>query len=260
MPPAPASRRSRHLALVVLLGAGVAAAEPLEDIIESGARSVQGGQQAQAGIDRLHEDTLALADEYRALRRQIDGLAAYNARLERQTANQQQRLAEIDQASSEAAVLAREMVPLLLRMIDSLDTFVGLDKPFRLAERKARIAALRAGLDRAEVSLAASFSAVLDAYLMELGYGDGLSVHAAEIETADARRTVDVLQVGRLALFAQSEDGSISWMWDEGAHAWEPVTDGASAEAVRQGIRMARGEQPPRLLRLPLPAPTESVP
>lgn len=245
----------RRAAIAAVLGAALAHADPLQEILTTGAASAEAGRSAQASVDLIADDTRALAAEYATLRRQLDGLAVYNDRLEHQIADQQRRLAEIAQASSDATALSREMVPLLSRMIDSLDTFIGLDKPFRLEERRARIAQLHAGLGSTDMSVAASFRAVLDAYRTELAYGGVLGASTGTIRHDRAELTVSVLQVGRLALFAQSEDGATTFWWNPHARRWTLLEDDDFAPAVADGIRMARGELPPALLRLPIGAP-----
>ena len=43
--------------------------------------------------------------------KQVDGLRVYNARLERQIANQNRRISDIDGSISEAAVIQRQIPP-----------------------------------------------------------------------------------------------------------------------------------------------------
>ena len=248
-------RSARLAVLAGLLAAIAVRAEPLDEILATGAASAEAGRGAQADAERVDDDTRALAAEYATLRRQLDGLAVYNARLERQIEDQQQRLAEIATASEDATRLAREIVPLIERMIDALESFVALDRPFRLDERNARIARLRADLARTDVPVAASFRAVLDAYRSELDYAVALGASSERIDHGGAERTMTLLQVGHLALFAQSEDGATTLWWSPATHAWELLEGADYARSIADGIRMARGEQAPALLRVPLAAP-----
>ena len=74
---------------------------------------------------------------------------------EQQIAGQQARLADLERSLAELTGLQREVLPLLGSMLDALDRFVDLDLPFRRAERKARVAALRALLRRSSHTRAA---------------------------------------------------------------------------------------------------------
>jgi FtsZ-binding cell division protein ZapB len=250
----PLYRRSIPLLLACALLSGPAWPEdPLQEILDTGADSASKAMETQQFAERIDAETRALADERRELQRQIEGLARYNARLERQAADQQRRLAALGQASAEATVLARDMVPLIERMIDSLEDFVALDRPFLGEERRARIASLRAGLDRADVSLASEFRAVLDAYLAEIAYGDGMHASTGVIGTTDGERTVELLRLGRIALFAQSGDGATTWQWDDASRSWQTRDDPILANEVRTGLAMARGERATAMLRLAIP-------
>lgn len=248
------------LALCGLLGAPVLRAEqPVADILTTGAQSAEAGQAAQAEVDALATETRALLDEYTAITRQIEGLGIHNARLDAQYQDQQRRLADLEAAANGALALQRELAPLLVRMVDSLEQFVALDLPFRLPERKARILALRSALDSADTPIDIAFRDVLLAYRAELEYARHLGSYADTITVAGAPRGVQVLQVGRTALLARTPDGSGTFRWDAAAHAWTPL-DADYDAAIAEGIAIAAGEGAPALLRLPLPAAAEAQP
>ena len=66
--------------------------------------------------------------------------------------------------------------------------------------------------------------------------------------------TVDFLRVGRIALVYQTLDESEAGVWNQEARRWDPL-DGSFRSAIRQGLRMARKQSAPDLIRLPLPKP-----
>lgn len=74
-------------------------------------------------------------------------------------------------------------------------------------------------------------------------------------------RSVDVLRVGRTALYYLSADGREAGMWDAAAQQWRALPHRHAAE-IRRGLRMARDTAAPDLLRLPVPvaAATGSAP
>ena len=255
VPMPPLSRRLRPLAalLLVLLTAAARSEEALTAILDTGAESAQAGQAAQGRIDALAAETGALLAEYRTLSRQLDGLALHNARLERQYEDQQRRLAGIAAASEGAVALQREIAPLLVRMIDSLEQFVALDLPFRLEERRARIAALREALGRSDTPLDAAFGAVLAAYRAELDYAAAIGSWTEAIEIDGESRTADLLHVGRSLLLAQTTDQQKSLRWDPATAGWVALDDDY-AGALHDAIRIARGERTPQVLLLPFPA------
>lgn len=245
------------LALAGLLGApSLRADQPVTEILSAGAESAEAAQAAQAEVDRLATESRSLLDEYTAITRQIEGLGIHNARLEKQYEDQQRRLADLDTAANGALALQREIAPLLVRMVDALDQFIALDLPFRLPERKARVAALRSALDSADTAVDVAFRDVLLAYRAELDYARHLGSYADTISVDDEQRGVQVLHVGRTVLLARTPDGSANFRWDPEVRAWTPL-DGDYDEAIARGITIALDETAPVLLRLPLPAAAE---
>ena len=118
-------------------------ANTLEAILNVGEEKTAAAKQSQAKIDRLAEEARDLLSDYKTVMKQVDGLKVYNARLQRQITNQERRIADIDESISEVTVIQRQMMPLVIRMIDGLEQFIQLDVPFELDERMARLEFLR---------------------------------------------------------------------------------------------------------------------
>src|SRR5512139_227550 len=154
--------------LAAWLGATTARAEPLEDVFRASEASTAAAQASQARIERIADETRELLQEYKTVMKQVDGLEVYNARLEKQIAGQEERIAATGASIDEVTVLQRQMMPLLVRMIDGLESFVALDKPFLLEERRDRIAFLRHDLDRSDIPLAEKYRQVMEAYRIEM--------------------------------------------------------------------------------------------
>ena len=69
----------------------------------------------------------------------------------------------------------------------------------------------------------------------------------------DKEITVDFLRFGRIALVYQTLDESEAGVWNQETRTWEPLDSGYRS-AIRQGLRIARKQAAPDLIRLPLPA------
>ena len=95
---------------------------------------------SQARIDQTVDQTRSLEREYAAIMKEIDGLEVYNALLEKQLASQDQEIADLNYSIDQVSVIERQVTPLMLKMIDSLEQFVELDMPFLLEERRKRVA------------------------------------------------------------------------------------------------------------------------
>jgi hypothetical protein len=251
--------KSVLLAACVAGGAlGVAAstsAQSLEAIMEVGKQRTAEAKASQAKIDRLADETRDLLSDYKTVMKQIDGLKVYNARLERQIANQNARIADIDASILEAAVIQRQIPPLVTRMLDGLEQFIALDMPFDIDTRMGNIEAVRSNLDRSDVTSAEAFRQVLELYSIELQYGRGMEAYKDTIELNGSEREVDILRIGRIALVYQTTDGAETGAWNKNSKSWETLSAGDYAAAVRKGVRIAEKTATIELMNMPIAAP-----
>jgi len=247
------------LAACVAGGAlGVAAssnAASIDQVLDVGKQRTAEAKSSQAKIDRLADETRDLLSDYKTVMKQVDGLRVYNARLERQIANQNRRISDIDGSISEAAVIQRQIPPLVGRMLDGLEQFISLDMPFDLDTRLGNIEAVRNNLDRSDVTAAEAFRQVLELYSIELQYGRGIESYSDTIEINGTPREVDILRIGRISLVYQTTDGAETGAWDTGSGAWEALPAGDYAAAVRKGVRIAKKQATIELLNMPVAAP-----
>ena len=196
-----------------------------------------------------------MLSDYKTVMKQVDGLKVYNARLERQIANQEKRIRDIDASIAEASVIQRQIPPLVTRMLDGLEQFINLDMPFDLNTRLGNIEAVRANMDRSDVTSAEAFRQVLELYSIELQYGRGIEAYTDTIELGGAEREVDILRIGRVALVYQSTDGAETGAWNKDSQSWEELSAGDYAAAVRKGVRIAKKQATIELLNMPVSAP-----
>ncbi len=236
-------------------GASVAVAQSIDPIVEVGKQRTASAKASQAKIDRLADETASLLSDYKTVMKQVDGLKVYNARLERQIANQEKRIRDIDASIAEASVIQRQIPPLVTRMLDGLEQFINLDMPFDLNTRLGNIEAVRANMDRSDVTSAEAFRQVLELYSIELQYGRGIEAYTDTIELGGAEREVDILRIGRVALVYQSTDGAETGAWNKDSQSWEELSAGDYAAAVRKGVRIAKKQATIELLNMPVSAP-----
>ena len=86
--------RLKTLLLAICVGgsASIAGAQTIDPIVEVGKQRTAAAKASQAKIDRLADETASLLTDYKTVMKQVDGLKVYNARLERQIANQEKRI------------------------------------------------------------------------------------------------------------------------------------------------------------------------
>jgi len=149
----------------------------------------------------------------------------------------------------------RQVMPLMLRMIEGLDQFVGLDIPFRFDERQERVDRLRTIMDRADVAVSEKFSQVLGAYQIENEYGRTLEAYSDTINLNGSDIIVDLLKVGRVALVWQSKDREITGWYNRQTKRYEEIDESDYATSVSRGIKMARKQLTAGLFAVPVIAP-----
>ena len=249
--------RLKTLLLAICVGgsSSIAGAQTIDPIVEVGKQRTAAAKASQAKIDRLADETASLLTDYKTVMKQVDGLKVYNARLERQIANQEKRIRDIDASIAEASVIQRQIPPLVTRMLDGLEQFINLDMPFDLDTRLGNIEAVRANMDRSDVTSAEAFRQVLELYSIELQYGRGIEAYTDTIALGGIDREVDILRIGRVALVYQSTDGAETGAWNKDAQTWEELSAGDYAAAVRKGVRIAKKQATIELLNMPVSAP-----
>ena len=184
----------------------------------------------------------------------VEALKVYNDQLEKQVVAQQQAKREILTSIEKAKDLEPQVVPILNKMLVALERFVNADLPFHLDERKESVRRLKELMVSPDVSTSDRFRNIMDIYNVETEFGntyeaykDTLTINGNEIE-------VDMLRIGRVALYYQTTDQKISGMWDKDNNNWKTLDEGTNRN-VRKAIKVAAKTVAPELLSLLISAP-----
>jgi hypothetical protein len=220
-------------------------------------RSAENDESAaiQKQIDGLSDETDELLAKYRTVLTQIDSIGVYNHQLHELIGSQDEELASLQDQLDRVEVVGRSVTPLMLRMIDALDATVALDLPYLTEERTKRIADLRKLMTRASVTSAEKYRLIMEAYQTENEYGRTIEAYRSTLKRGDRDIKVDFLRFGRIALVYQTLDGMEAGVWNQTKKTWEPL-DASYRTAIRQGLRIARKQAAPDLIRLPLRVPS----
>ena len=247
-----------YLFIIVLFTSLVASsrtdADNLDQAIATGTMTNQAAVNSQKKIDRLSGQTRKALDEFRRVTRETDNLITYNGHLRKLLRSQQEEKESIERQLVEIETTKHEIVPLILRMLESIETFVELDFPFLPEERHKRIENLKAMMLRADVSNAEKYRRILEAYQIENDYGQTIEAYRADLKANGTLRTVNFLRLGRVALYYQTLDGNETGNWNRVKKRWQLLPD-KYKKPIRNGLRIARKEAAPDLLVLPVPAP-----
>jgi len=228
---------------------------PVSKVLDVGVKRTVAAQRSQLNVDRLAAETGDLLQDYKIVMKQVDGLRVYNARLEKQITGQLSRIAGLVKSVDDATVIQRQIMPLLIRMIDGLEQFVSLDVPFHIDERTERVEFLRANIDRSDITISEKFRQVLEAYKIENEYGRKIDSYKGVASVGGSDREVSFLRIGRIGLMYQTMDGEQSGAWDQSNRQWVELDSGDYRGAVQKGLRIARKQASIDIMKLPISAP-----
>jgi len=243
-------------ATAVLAISGSVFAQTVDQVLQADQRRLNLAQQSQERINGIVDSTRSLEDQYRAINKEIDGLKVYNRLMRAQVEGQVATLDDISLSMDQVDVINRQIFPLMTRMIDALEQSVSLDIPFLMAERTKRINDLELIMERSDVSVAEKFRKVMEAYQIENDYGASSEFYEQSLTIDGETRAFNMLRIGRIGLYFQSDDTKITGRWDNEAREW--VVDDSARNEVRKGLRMARQLIAPELINIPVPAPEAS--
>ena len=125
--------------------------------------------------------------------------------------------------------------------------------PFQLDERVDRVRRLRDNMDAADITISEKYRQIMDAYLVETDFGRTVEAYIETLEIDGTPTQVDILRVGRVLLAYQTPDRTATGYFDLDTRSWAPLSDDYRL-AVTQGLRIARRQAAPDLLRLPVHA------
>lgn len=244
-------------ASLALVGLSVHAApgDGVRQVVQAQGQITEAAAASQATVNAASDQAMELVQEYLGNREQIDRLRVYNQNLTNLVRDQQDEKASIAKQMKDAEIVEKEIVPLMLKMVATLDQFIKLDLPFLFEERSARAAQLREMMDRADVTISEKYRRVMEAYQIETDYGRTIEAYRGNLKGEDGvEREVDFLRVGRLVLAYQTLDREETGFFNAKTRKFEEL-GGSYRAAITEGLRVARKQVAPNLITLPITAP-----
>ena len=241
------------LAVAATVVSGSVFAQSVDQVLQADQRRLNLAQQSQERINNIVEGTRSLEDQYRAINKEIEGLKVYNRLMRAQVDGQQATLDDIALSMDRVDVINRQIFPLMERMIDGLEQSIGLDVPFLMEERSERMEDLKTIMERSDVNVAEKLRKVMEAYQIENDYGTSSEFYTQSLTIDGATRSFNMLRIGRIGLYFQSDDTQVTGRWNNEIRDWE--IDNSARNEVRKGLRMARQLIAPELIVIPVEAP-----
>lgn len=228
-----------------------ASAATLEDNVKAMQATNAEAGAAQKNIVNLQSETQAMVEEYKRLTQTVDYQDQYTQEITDRLAVQEKDLASLRAQLASRQITQQRIVPLMRSMGDALEQFVALDLPFHQEERLARVIKVKRQISSTAVPLQDKYRALLEAFQQELEFGRGIEAWRGELKLGEENLTVEYLRLGRTAFYFQSMDGERSGYWDRAYKQWVEVPR-EYGEDIKHGLRIARNQQAPQLLALPM--------
>ena len=239
----------------VALTAGAQEKPSIEPLVKEQVGADDAAVASQERVNAISDETRDMLLQYRQYLKETQSLREYSAQLSAQVQSQAGEIEFVKQQLVEIETTARDVLPLMQKMLSTLDRFVKLDLPFQLEERRKRVDSLREMMDRANVTISEKYRRIVEAYQIEADYGRTLEAYQGELGEGTDARTVRFLRIGRVALLYQTLDGEETGYWDAQQKKW--VEDDSYRSAVRRGFAVADKASAPDLLTAPVPAPQD---
>jgi hypothetical protein len=233
---------------VIVSLSGMLASSDMESVLEVGRDNQMLSAKSQDRIDATERQTDKIINEYKAVSKQVEGLKLYNEQKRIQIAAQLELMDKLDDQLVQVVVMQRQIPPLAQRMLESLESFIALDTPFRIEERQNRIDLVRSSLAKPKVTASEQVRQVLEAYNIEAEYGRKIDTYESTLEDGTV---VNILVIGRIGMFYQTKDEQSSGRWNNETGSWDELP-GSYRKPIRDGIRMAKNLAPTDMLMMPV--------
>lgn len=247
---------SRWLMLTIACYVGATidahAQERLEQLEQEGVERIVETLAVEQRVSEISGRSRQLLDEYQAQLKLAQGLETYIDLLDRQLDGQREEVELLQESIANVAVVERQILPLMLRLIDSLEHFVELDVPFLLEERRERVVKLRQLMARSDVTVAEKTRRVFEAYQIENEFGRTIESYTAKLDLEGASYDAEFLRIGRLGLLYTTVGSNRVGYWDKASGSWQALKSTPWSRMIRQGLQVAKQEVAPQLVYAPL--------
>ncbi|NRB38709.1 MAG: DUF3450 domain-containing protein [Pseudomonadales bacterium] len=223
----------------------------LEQSVKTSHKTSVLAQKSQVKIDRLASDSRQLLEEYRRLLQQGEYQRAYNDELVVLEQEQLLDIASLKQQIADIKITQQRLLPLLREVTDTLAQFIQLDLPFQQSQRLESVEKLRALLASSQVPMAEKFRRVMELYQTENDYNYDIASYRDIVLIDDKSLSVEILRIGRSALYYQTLDHKKSALWQGDNNSWQALDKKYNLD-IRKAIRVANKDVAPNLLSLPV--------
>ena len=214
-------------------------------------QAIETRQETQEKEDTWAGTKAELTARYRSLKANQDYLEKLKLKTERALSSQNARLAEFERKIKESARIREELQSYLESTAAQLEGFIRKDIPFLSKERDVRLALIKETLALPDKPAAEKYRRVMEAFQIETEYGRTVEVYQDTIDLNGQPVLMDIMRLGRLSLFCQTQDGKVVGNYDQAAGRWVSLSSKYRRE-INKAVDMARRQRTIDLVRLPI--------
>lgn len=227
-------------------------ADKVKATISEQAKAETAAVASQKKVEQLDDEASKALTDYRQMLAETQSLKAYNEQIAAQVKSQNDQIADMTRQLGEIQNTARDVLPLMDKMLATLVELVNLDVPFLMDERKTRVSQLQLMMSRADVSTSEKYRRLVEAYQIEMEYGRTIEAYQGKMND----KTVEFLRIGRVSLMYQTLDGRETGYYDVDAKKW--VTDNSYRASVESALKVAKKQAAPDFVKVAIHAPKEA--
>ena len=243
-----------HMKLITILlffTSSMFAQEIVDQTINSQVEASNVSIEIQNKIDELDIESKKIYFDYKDTLNEFNSLKNYDDQLSQIINAQILEIASIDDQLDSLDSINIDILPLLKRMVDSLNKFISLDIPFLIDERQSRLNDLDKLIIRADVTTAEKFRNIFEAYQLEANFGKTIESYQGFLNIEGNEWAVDYFRLGRLGLYYRTPNGRETGFWNTNTKKW--VHKGSSLDdEIKSALDIANRQAPPNFIKLPV--------
>ena len=226
------------------------ASAQLESALNTAKASTAASAASQQRVESLDDEADTAVREFRAVLQQKDNIALFVAQQDIFLQSQKSEISSLQRQLGTVEQIKQGMSPMMLKMAAEIEDAIKADMPFNLSERLARVDRMKQTLSDPDVSPAEQYRQVLNAFKIEVSYGQGIDSYEGA-HPSKPGNVVNFLRFGRVALLYMTKDESEVGRYNLETRSWDVLT-GADAIALRQAVRISKGEAAPNIVYAPV--------
>lgn len=205
---------------------------------------------SQGRVNKLADETVRLKSQYRELLLKIESTRSYNDYLQKLVDAHKDKKQSLNEQLTQVDDTSHSILPLMTRMIDTLEKFIALDIPFLLSKRQKEVQKLKDLIHETSITVGEKYRRIMEAYQRELAYGNTIGTYMGTLQESDDK-TVEFLRVGRIGLFYQTLDGNKQKYWNNNNRSWGELPS-EFENSLLKARRIANKQLAPDLFSLPV--------